>query len=136
MSWEILAATIVAALAWLYQRAWERQERRAKSYEAILDALPGFFVGSTNHTQIDTAIVELRRLMLYAPDSVIVAADEFLESVEGFRADELKEARLDRLVAEMRRDCSFHSALFPRFLTTELPSTKLVRRVSKKLPSS
>lgn len=43
--WGITVGTAIASLAWIYQRAWERQEKRVAQYQEILDRLDAFTAG-------------------------------------------------------------------------------------------
>jgi hypothetical protein len=49
--WGLTVPAIIGAVAWIYQRAWDRQQRRIERYETILDSLPGFWTltRSTRH---------------------------------------------------------------------------------------
>jgi hypothetical protein len=46
----LIIATAIAATAWIYQRAWDRQQVRIERYQAILDRLPGFTQAELNRT--------------------------------------------------------------------------------------
>jgi len=108
----LIIATVIGAVAWIYQRAWDRQQARIERYEAILDSLPGFTQGRLNPNQIDDVLKEFRRLWLFAPDDVIKAANAFVAAAE---KGETKRPALAELVLAMRRDVSFKAVLFPRF---------------------
>jgi len=49
----IIVAALFASLAWVYQKAWDRHERRVKQYEDILDEWPAFTVTGFNPDRID-----------------------------------------------------------------------------------
>jgi hypothetical protein len=108
----VIIAALIGALAWIYQRAWDRQQVRIERYQAIIDSLPGFTQDRLNPDQIDEALKEIRRLWLFAPDDVIEAANAFIEAAW---KGEPKRSALSKLVLAMRRDVSFKAVLFPRF---------------------
>lgn len=81
--WALTVPVVVGAMAWLYQKSWERHERRLKQYEDILDELPAFTTDGLNVDRIDRAISVHRHLWLYGPDNVVRAFEEFLATVEG-----------------------------------------------------
>lgn len=122
-SLEWLAITLPlfgASLAWLYEKAWERQERRVSRYEAMTALLPGFTTSGISSQAINQFLAEQRRLWLFAPDDVIRALDRFVDRVEGTSHDGSPEEALGRLVLAMRRDASFRGAIFPRFFSTSV----------------
>ena len=105
----LIIATTIAAMAWIYQRAWDRQQVRIERYQAILDRLPGFTQAKLDPDDIDAAIMEIRRLYLSAPDDVVRAANAFLEAVE---KGETKRPSLGKFILSMRRDASFLGHFF------------------------
>lgn len=117
----VLTATIAAA-AWLYQRAWERQEKRVARYQEVMNRLPSFIVGNLNQDGLDEVIAEHRRLWLSAPDDVIIAGENFLDAVEGrpLKNEISPDVALGEYVLAMRRDASMKSAILPRFWKTKL----------------
>lgn len=54
--------------------------------------------------QINVALIEIRRLWLFAPDDVIKAANEFITASQ---LGQSKRSSLTKLVLAMRRDLSF-----------------------------
>jgi hypothetical protein len=128
-------SSAIGACAWLYQKAWERQERRVKQYEAITDTLPGFAVGSQDPNKINEFIAASRRLWIDAPDDVVRCFDEFTSSIEHSKGHEVSSVLLGKLILAMRRDASFKGAILPRFRTSLLPeqfqlkSAKLLREM-------
>jgi len=110
--WGLTVPAIIGAVAWIYQRAWDRQQRRIERYETILDSLPGFTQDRLDADQIDAALTEFRRLWLFAPDDVITAANAFIEAAQ---MGQTKRPALSKLVLAMRRDVSFKAVLLPRF---------------------
>ncbi|MBR0910806.1 hypothetical protein [Bradyrhizobium japonicum] len=107
----IFLSTIVAAAAWLYQKAWERIERRARLYEEIIDNLPGFADGGLDPAKINAAIASTRRLWIFAPDDVVRALHEFFDCIENHKGHDAAAAALGRLVLEMRKDTSLWNVL-------------------------
>lgn len=129
----LVIGALLAGLGWLYQKTWERQDARIKSYQVIIDSLPSFVVGrfdsenvnirNANEMIVEEAQSEYRRLWLFAPDSVVRAGHAFFAStVEGELPSLNREATLQNFVLEMRKDSSFQSAVLPRFFTTKLSS--------------
>jgi hypothetical protein len=120
----VAIAAVIASAAWLYQRAWERQERRILRYQEILDRLPAFAEGNTDTEKKDEMITEIRRLWLSAPDDIVYSAESFLDSLEGVHSDNekanSKEKNLSDLVSKMRQDATLRSAIVPRFWNTHL----------------
>jgi hypothetical protein len=108
--WGLVVATAIAAVAWIYQRAWDRQQLRIDRSQAIVDRLPGFTQANLDPAKIDETLIEIRRLWLFAPDDVVKAASAFIETVE---KGDSKRPVLPKLVLAMRRDASFTAALFP-----------------------
>jgi hypothetical protein len=80
--WGLIVASAIGALAWIYQRAWDRQEVRIERYQTIIDLLSGFTQDHLSPDEIDEALREIRRLWLFAPDDVIKAGNAFIEAVE------------------------------------------------------
>lgn len=52
----IVIGAVVAAFAFLYQRGWERRERRLAKYETVMDALPGLMAGSFEASKVNRMI--------------------------------------------------------------------------------
>lgn len=122
--WGLAVGAAIASAAWLYQRAWERQEKRIARYQEVVDRLPYFTVANLSADKIDAMISEHRRLWISAPDDVIISGEKFLDAVEG-RSDSggtkgNSESALGEYVLAMRRDGSMRSALFPRFWPTKI----------------
>ena len=119
--WVITLPATVAALAWLYQKTWERHERRLAQYESIVDELPAFTVLQKDEDRIDRALSVHRRLWLIAPDDVVRAFEAFMDATRAGSSEEQRAIALGKFVISMRRDASFLSALVPRFRTTLRP---------------
>lgn len=134
--WTLTIPASIGAMAWLYQKAWERQERRLKQYEEILDTLPGFVEGGLDIAKINTAIALGRRLWLLGPDNVVQAFEAFTSSIEQSRGHDAAELAMGELVLRMRKDVTFSSAIFPRVRTRlksndfRLKSAKAVASIS------
>jgi hypothetical protein len=117
--WALTFPAIIGAVAWLYQKTWERHERRLKQYEAILDELPAFTTASLDPERIDKVISVYRHLWLLGPDYVVRAFENFLNAVEEqSSSDSTRELALGNFVVAMRRDAGFLSAIIPRFRTS------------------
>ncbi len=112
----------IGAVAWLYQKAWERLERRVKQYEEIIDALPGFVEGGLDLNKINLALGLSRRLWILAPDSVVQALDRFFDSIENSKGPEAAGLALGELILEMRKNATFWAVFFPRVRTRLKPS--------------
>lgn len=128
--WGIAIAAAIASVAWLYQRAWERQERRVLRYQEVLDRLPFFTEGGLNPEKQNEAVAELHRLWLSAPDDVVRAGEHFLDAVEGKIPD--AEKALGEYVLAMRRDASLRSSIIPRFWQTDISSEQFRLRSAKR----
>jgi len=130
--WPIALTGIIAVIAWLYQRAWERQRAREEAYSRILDTLPSVFTGSLNPSKTDEMLSEMRRMLLFAPGDVILKAEAFLESMEESESDLVKEGAIDALIQSMRQDCSYMAMIVPKFGDARLPSTRIVLKTASK----
>jgi hypothetical protein len=64
-----LVITGTSAAAWLYQKAWERQQQRLARYQEIIDRTPPFTEGGLDPSKGEETLAEIRRLWLFAPDS-------------------------------------------------------------------
>jgi hypothetical protein len=131
--WGLAIAAAIGAVAWIYQRAWDRQQIRIERYQAILDRLPGFTQDNLDPNQIDEALKEIRRLWLFAPNDVVRAANGFVQAVE---TGESKRNTLGKLVIAMRRDASFQAALFPGFYRNTLNENEVseIKTATRKRP--
>lgn len=129
--WGIALGALIASASWLYQKAWERHEQRIQKYQEILDRLPAFTTNSLSPEIMNKAIREHRRLWLFAPDHVVVAAEALLDIAEGKDPDP-DQLALGRCVLAMRRDASFASTLIPGFWMTRLtPGVFRLRSANK-----
>jgi hypothetical protein len=131
---ELLGVTITAAIAsaaWLYQKAWERQERRTARYEEIIDRLPSFTEAHLNPGEINAAIKEVRRLWLFAPDPVVMRCEKFLDYTEEKCKGDDSEQIVGECILEMRKDASFLGAIVPRFWWTKLYANFFKLRTAK-----
>ena len=117
-------AAVIASAAWLYQRAWERQEKRVERYQKVMDTLVYFTEKRLTAAKQDEMILEHHRLWLSAPDDVVKTGEKFLDAIEGViyikEGGQTKEEILGEYVLAMRRDASIKSALWPRFWQTKL----------------
>lgn len=118
----LIAAALVASAAWLYQRAWERQERRIARYQEFVDRLPAFTSEKADNKRVDEAIAEVRRLWLSAPDDVIRSAERLIDFAQGERIYSQQKVVGDCMIA-MRKDATMMSALFPRFWRSRLSAS-------------
>jgi hypothetical protein len=131
--WALTVPAIIGAAAWLYQKTWERHERRLQQYEAILDELPAFTTAGLNADRIDKAMAAYHQLWLYGPDDVVRAFAAFLATVEEPpKPDSVKELALGNFVVAMRRDVGFLSALIPRFRTSLRANEFKLKSASRK----
>jgi hypothetical protein len=53
--WALAATAGIGAVAWLYQRAWDRRQLRLDRYQAFVDRLPGFTVANRDAVKMDEA---------------------------------------------------------------------------------
>jgi hypothetical protein len=132
--WALAIPAIVGAVAWIYQKTAERQERRMKQYEETIDELPAFQTAGLNPDRIDKIFAVHRRLWIHGPDNVVRAFDAFIASVEPPpKATEVRELMLGKLVLAMRKDAGFVSALIPRLRTTLKPEEFKLKTVNRDL---
>jgi hypothetical protein len=131
----LIVSVIIASLAWLYQRAWERQVSKIERYQSILDKIPAFTVGNLDPTVMDDAYTEFRRLWLYAPDDVLKAANEFFLA-SSRPGDNSGNERLGKLIIKIRKDSSFSSAIIPKFFKTQMTPEEFLIVTSKKNTTS
>jgi hypothetical protein len=131
--WGLIIASAIGALAWIYQRTWDRQEVRIERYQAIIDLLSGFTQDHLSPDEIDEAFREIRRLWLFAPDDVIKAGNRFIEAAE---KGETKRSTLAEFVLAMRRDSSFTAAVVPRFFRNKLEPSDVSEMKTAKRPRS
>lgn len=124
-SWGLAVAALIGALAWLYQRAWDRHERRLSQYSEIVEGLPAFTIQARDPDKVDEILLGMRGLWLFGPDDVIRACNAFLSVVETTSPDEAKEKALAELVLAMRKDASFISAVLPRFFWSRLSADEI-----------
>ncbi len=104
---------LFGVLTWIYQKAWERQERRLARYEKVMGGLSGLTVEEYDSKRIGQFLETLRSLWLFAPDEVIRAANAFIEAVENSAPDSDKKKKLGEFVLVMRRDVSFRRVILP-----------------------
>jgi hypothetical protein len=117
----IIGSTCVAAFAWLYQKAWDRQSKKVEQYEKIVEGLVAFTVGNINITKIDEVNTVFRTLWLFAPDDVIKAFNTLMWSTMGNKNNEDERERLKgEFILSLRKDSSFLAAIMPRFFRTKL----------------
>lgn len=124
LGWALVASTVIASGAWIYQRAWERVEVRRSRYEAVLANLTAFTESGANPDKIDEVLAENRRLWLTAPRKVTNAFADFLDSIDsgGSFSDQDRVDRMNALIEAMRKDASLKGVLLP---TGQSPSLSL-----------
>ena len=127
--WGVAIGAGIASAAWLYQRAWERQEKRIARYQEVMDRLKWFTVNRLSPNKLNEMIDEHHRLWLFAPDYVIDAGEKFLDSVEGLGGS--PETSLSEYVLAMRRDSTLGSALWPRFWRTRISPSAFRLRTAR-----
>ena len=122
--WTLTIPTLIGSIAWLYQKAWERQERRIKQYEEVIELLPYFTSASLSVEKMNAALSVFRKLWLTGPDEVIKKFERFSAALEDQQnSNEDREMALGAFVLCMRNDATFLSVLKPRFITRLQPET-------------
>lgn len=113
----IVAAAAIAAVAWLYQKAWERQERRVARYEAVMNRLPALSAQHRDPVGINHVISIYHELWISGPDEVVKAFRHFLDITGdeqfGQTEPQVIAGALADLVIAMRTDASFANAILP-----------------------
>jgi hypothetical protein len=110
--WElgiVVTTALFGVVAWLYQTALARQEKRVAQYAAIIDSLQGFMVGSESPDLKNKAITASRNLWVIAPIAVIRAGNKFYEAAKG--SGTAAEIALKEYILEMRRDTSLMAVM-------------------------
>lgn len=108
--WKIAFPVIAAVVAWFANErsklAWEQFKRKEESYKELLRCLKGFYVATQNRELKDQFLHQVNLCWLYAPDAVIKAAYEFLDTVKtgAKTSDTEKERACGRLVEAIRND--------------------------------
>ena len=111
----IAITALIGIVAWTYQAALGRQDRRVAQYFAILENLSGFMVGAISAGEKkENTVAAARILWLIAPPAIVRAGNDFFRAVEGSDAAHVT-ATLNKLVLDMRRDTMFRSVIWPRF---------------------
>jgi len=108
--WGIIIPVLIAV--WTFYKTennklkWEQYKRKEQSYTALIKAVKGFYVGSTDTPLKNKFLEELNLCWLYAPDSVIQHGYTFLMSVHTSKklSDEEKELALGNFIAMIRKD--------------------------------
>lgn len=132
--WGILGAAfaaVIASVAWVYQRAWERHEKRVIRYNEVMDRLLAFTHEGRDPQRQNELIAEHHRLWLFASDDVIRAGERFLDGAEGKLVD--PDRAMTEYALAMRRDSTLKAALIPRFWTTKLRPDDFRLRSAKPL---
>jgi hypothetical protein len=103
-----------AAIAWFWnerrKRAGEEYSRKEKKYEALVEALRGFYTeahGTSEGRELKTRFLqELNKSWLYCPDEVIEKAYAFITTVHTDKkhTDEEKELAVGELMVAIRKD--------------------------------
>ena len=132
---DILALSVpvlAASLAWLYQKALERQERRIARYEKIMELANSLLRAGRNPEHLDQILTEIRKLWLSAPRRIVEASTRFREATDtGQTSQEVEEAFVE-FVRAMRRDCSIGAVLWPRFRNGALEDRDVKLMVANK----
>lgn len=117
--WSLVIGALIGAVAWLYQKAWERRSQRAAVYEQIVRLLPSVTLAGLDHQKLDQMLEEGRVLWLHAPDNVVLSFQAWIAAIQN--GDDFNEPRLkDEFLGKMRRDLTFSSAIWPRFWKTRM----------------
>jgi hypothetical protein len=58
--WGLAIAAAIGAVAWLYQKAWDRQQVRIARYQAIVDRLHAFTQEQLDPDKIEETLIEIR----------------------------------------------------------------------------
>jgi len=111
-SWQFLVPIVVAIIVWVLnemsKRKWEDYKRKEESYRNLLSSIKGFYAASNDVNLKQAFIDQLNICWLYAPDEVILKADQFLELVRvGDETPDSKKERekaLGELVLTIRKD--------------------------------
>ena len=103
-----------AAIAWFYQKAIERQERRIARYEKILELANSLLRAGRNPDHLDQILTEIRKLRLSGPRRIVEASSKFREATDTGASSEVVEQAFFEFVQAMRRDCSIQAALWPQ----------------------
>lgn len=107
---KITMPLVAAAIAWAVnqreKRRWEDYIRRERHYEALVRAASGFYIGQESAAAKASFLEHLRVCWLYAPDTVIRAAYEFIDTVEAGAGtdDHAKDRAFGELVVAIRQD--------------------------------
>jgi hypothetical protein len=132
----LIITGLIGAAAWLYQKAWERQQQRVARYQEIIDRTLAFTLGGLDPGKVDETLSELRRLWLFAPDNVVRAANAFLAATSAGEGTPERLAAANNafkvLMLAMRKDASFKAALFPEFFTSRLGAEDIVIASARK----
>lgn len=111
-SWQLLVPIVVAIIVWVLneisKRKWEDYKRKEESYRNLLSSIKGFYSASHDVNLKQAFIDQLQICWLYAPDEVILKADQFLELVrvgdETTDSKKEREKTLGELVLTIRKD--------------------------------
>lgn len=111
---KISIPVLIAVIGWslneYFQRRWKRHKRKESRYITFLESSSGFYTNIDSKEEAkkkkNLFILQLRLAWLYCPDSVILKAQKFLQSVQtgACNSDEKKERALSEFVLEMRKD--------------------------------
>ena len=104
---------LLALFGWLLnessKRYWQRHKGKEARYIALLESLPGFYVGANPATAKDDKEEFLKQasiVWLYCPDSIIQQIYTFLDYVSpgANKSDKEKEQAVGEIVFLMRKD--------------------------------
>ncbi len=131
----LVIGLLSAGLGWLYQKAWERQERRVKKYQKIVSLLTGFMEDSRDSNKVNDVYSEIRKLWIYGPNDVVKLGQEYVDLTcmkgNDFSAKKTEEA-MAKFVIAMRRDSSFWFSVFPRFNSADLDQKDIKVVIAKR----
>ena len=108
--WKLAFPALAAIVAWFVNEraklSWEQYKRKEENYKELLRCLRGFYVATQDKTLKDQFLHQVNLLWLYAPDDVVVAAYDFLDSVKtGSTSSSVeKDSAAGAVVATVRRD--------------------------------
>ena len=103
------------------QREWEQYKRREERYRQLITTSSGFHVHGADLDKMQAFLDQLDLCWLYAPDSVIRKAYDFLETVHtgSQTTNEDRETALGILMVTIRKDML--SGSYPRQTALVLP---------------
>ncbi|MGI9488035.1 MAG: hypothetical protein ACR2RF_19565 [Geminicoccaceae bacterium] len=119
----IAVAAIFASIGWLYQKAWEKRNKKEEVYTEILLSLDAFRQ-NPDRDKIEKAVKSLRKLYVVAPNEVVKASQGFVSffaSENRAGKDPVKD--LTSLVRAMRNDLSIWRYFRPSKTDGDIPES-------------